>query len=118
MQKHLSGDLNADQRAQQQPARQTAVNGTPLTPGGYAADGKRIRKKVSGQTRTEVKGKLKTLHSELDAGRPDRPGLHSRGRVANWLAEGLLLLAESVGEAGDPRAGRAIKSANVPVWPR
>ena len=31
--KHLSGDLNADQRAQQQPARQTAVNGTPLTPG-------------------------------------------------------------------------------------
>ena len=50
---------------------------------GYAADGKRIRKKVSGQTRTEVKDKLKTLHSELDAGRPDRPGLHSRDRVAN-----------------------------------
>ena len=35
---------------------------------GYAADGKRIRKKVSGQTRTEVKDKLKALHSELDAG--------------------------------------------------
>ena len=33
VQKHLSGDLNADQRAQQQPARQTAVNGTPLRPG-------------------------------------------------------------------------------------
>ena len=32
MHKHLSGDLNADQRAQQQPARQTAANGTPLTP--------------------------------------------------------------------------------------
>ena len=31
--KHLSGDLNADQRAQQQPARQTAADGTPLTPG-------------------------------------------------------------------------------------
>ena len=31
--KHLSGDLNADQRAQQQPARQTAANGTPRTPG-------------------------------------------------------------------------------------
>jgi sec-independent protein translocase protein TatB len=26
MQKHLSSDLNADQRAQQQPARQTAAN--------------------------------------------------------------------------------------------
>ena len=31
--KHLSGDLNADQRARQQPGRQTAANGTPLTPG-------------------------------------------------------------------------------------
>jgi hypothetical protein len=35
---------------------------------GFAADGKRIRKKVSGTTRTEVKDKLKELHSELDAG--------------------------------------------------
>ncbi len=33
VQKHLSGDLNADQGAQQQPARQATVNGTPLTPG-------------------------------------------------------------------------------------
>jgi sec-independent protein translocase protein TatB len=31
--KHLSGDLNADQGAQQQPARQVAADGTPLTPG-------------------------------------------------------------------------------------
>jgi len=31
--KHLSGDLNADQGAQQQPARQAAGNGTPLTLG-------------------------------------------------------------------------------------
>jgi sec-independent protein translocase protein TatB len=31
--KHLSGDLNADQGAQQQPARQAAPNGRPLTPG-------------------------------------------------------------------------------------
>jgi hypothetical protein len=35
---------------------------------GFDANGKRIRKKVSGQTRTEVKDKLKELHSELDAG--------------------------------------------------
>jgi hypothetical protein len=32
VQKHLLGDLNADQAAQQQPARQAAANGTPLTP--------------------------------------------------------------------------------------
>jgi len=31
--KHFSGDLNADQGAQQQPARQAAANGTPRTPG-------------------------------------------------------------------------------------
>src|SRR5690242_21170803 len=34
---------------------------------GFDADGKRIRRKVSGKTRTEVKDKLKALHSELDA---------------------------------------------------
>jgi sec-independent protein translocase protein TatB len=31
--KHLSGDLNTDPGAQQQPARQAAPNGTPFTPG-------------------------------------------------------------------------------------
>jgi sec-independent protein translocase protein TatB len=31
--KHLTGDLNPDQEARQQPARQAAANGTPLTPG-------------------------------------------------------------------------------------
>ena len=31
--KHLFGDLTADQAAQQQPARQAAANGAPLTPG-------------------------------------------------------------------------------------
>jgi hypothetical protein len=35
---------------------------------GFDADGKRIRKKVGGKTRTEVKDKLKAPHSELDAG--------------------------------------------------
>ena len=34
VQKHLLGDLNADQAAQQQPAPQAAANGTPLTPDG------------------------------------------------------------------------------------
>ena len=31
--KHLFDDLNPDQTAQQQPARQAAANGTPLAPG-------------------------------------------------------------------------------------
>ncbi len=33
VQKHLSGDLNADQGVQRRPARQAAQDGTPLTPG-------------------------------------------------------------------------------------
>ena len=33
VQKHLIDDLNADLGARQQPARQAAANGTPLTPG-------------------------------------------------------------------------------------
>src|SRR5216684_4050482 len=55
----------------------------------FDADGKRIRKKVSGQTRTEVKDKLKELHSELDAGVRTVQGYTVEGAVADWLAEGL-----------------------------
>src|SRR5271165_2186101 len=56
---------------------------------GFAADGKRIRKKVSGTTRTEVKDKLKALHSELDAGLRTAQGYTVEKVVADWLDEGL-----------------------------
>src|SRR5215472_10682394 len=56
---------------------------------GFDADGKRIRKKVSGQTWTEVKDKLKDLHSELDAGVRTAAGYTVDMAVADWLAEGL-----------------------------
>ena len=56
---------------------------------GFDADGKRIRRKVSGQTRTEVKDKLKALHSELDAGVRIAPGYTVEKAVADWLDEGL-----------------------------
>ena len=35
---------------------------------GFTPDGKRIRRKVSGKTKQEVRDKLKALHQELDAG--------------------------------------------------
>ena len=66
---------------------------------GFDANGKRIRKKVSGQTRTEVKGKLKDLHSELDAGVRTVQGYTVEAAVADWLAEGL--------------PGRAVKTVEV-----
>src|SRR5499427_8862134 len=56
---------------------------------GYGPDGKRVRKKVSGQTKTEVKDKLKDLHTDLDAGvRPVR-GYTVEQAVTDWLAVGL-----------------------------
>lgn len=56
---------------------------------GFSADGKRIRKKVSGQTKAEVRDKLKELHSELDAGVRPIYGYTVERAAADWLAEGL-----------------------------
>jgi integrase len=56
---------------------------------GFSADGKRVRKKVSGKTKAEVKDKLKALHSELDAGVRTVRGYTVEKAVADWLAEGL-----------------------------
>ena len=56
---------------------------------GHGPDGKRARKKVSGKTKTEVKDKLKDLHTDLDAGiRPVR-GYTLEQAVTDWLAVGL-----------------------------
>ena len=35
---------------------------------GFGPDGKRLRRKVSGKTKQEVRDKLKAMHAELDAG--------------------------------------------------
>jgi hypothetical protein len=35
---------------------------------GYGPDGKRIRRKVFGRTKQEVRDRLKALHQEMDAG--------------------------------------------------
>src|SRR6201990_2470904 len=56
---------------------------------GLDADGRRVRRKVSGQTRTEVKDKLKALHSELDAGVRTAAGYTVDMAVTDWLDEGL-----------------------------
>jgi hypothetical protein len=42
---------------------------------GYGPDGKRIRRKVFGKTKQEVRARLKELHQELNAGvRPSKTG--------------------------------------------
>ena len=61
---------------------------------GYSPDGKRrIRRKVAGKSKTEVRDKLKALHRELEAGiRPRRP--------TRWL------YASRIGSPRDCRAQR------------
>jgi hypothetical protein len=56
---------------------------------GFDADRKRIRRKVSDLTRTEVKNRLKAVHSELDAGVRSAAGYMVEKAVADWLDEGL-----------------------------
>jgi hypothetical protein len=58
---------------------------------GFDGAGRRIRRKVSGQTKAAVQNKLKELHLHIDAGisRP-APSNHTLRRACqDWLAAGL-----------------------------
>src|SRR6516164_1389405 len=56
---------------------------------GYGPDGKRIRRKVSGKTKQEVRAKLKALHDEMNAGVKSSRTYTARQTVEDWLREGL-----------------------------
>jgi integrase len=56
---------------------------------GYGPDGKRIRRKVSGKTKQEVRAKLQALHDELNAGVKSSSTYTVREAVDDWLREGL-----------------------------
>jgi hypothetical protein len=59
---------------------------------GYTQDGKRQRRKVSGQTKAAVIDKLRDLHTQLDKGVTPKAGyVHYtvRQAAAGWLATGL-----------------------------
>jgi integrase len=57
---------------------------------GYAADGKRrIRRKVTGRSKTEVKDKLKALHRDLDAGIRPAPSYTMALCLQDWLCQDL-----------------------------
>src|SRR2546430_3760929 len=55
---------------------------------GFSADGQRLRKKVSGKTRTEVKDKLRDLHAELDAGVRTQRCYTGARAPTDWLNDG------------------------------
>jgi hypothetical protein len=56
---------------------------------GYGPDGKRIRRKVFGKTKQEVRARLKALHQELNAGVRPSSTYIVREAVDDWLREGL-----------------------------
>jgi len=79
---------------------------------GYAADGKRIRKKVSGQTRTEVKDKLKDVRTSLAKmavthSTPTPQKAHNCLTRALRHAEGRDLVRRNVSALVDTPHGRA-----------
>ena len=56
---------------------------------GYGPDGKRIRRKVFGKTKQEVRDRLKALHKEMEAGVKSSKTYTVREAVEDWLREGL-----------------------------
>ena len=56
---------------------------------GFTPDGKRIRRKVSGKTKQEVRAKLQALHQEVNAGVRSSSTYTVREAVDDWLREGL-----------------------------
>jgi integrase len=55
---------------------------------GFDSGGKRLRRKVSGKTKAEVKDKLRELHSDLDAGVQTSASYTVAQAVADWMREG------------------------------
>src|SRR5260221_7239666 len=56
---------------------------------GYGPDGRRIRRKVRGQTKTEVRDKLRDLHSDIEAGIRKPAAVTVQQAAEDWLAHGL-----------------------------
>jgi len=56
---------------------------------GFGPDGRRIRRKVYGRTKQEVRDKLKALHAELDRGLRTSGTYTVRQAVEDWLRDGL-----------------------------
>ena len=57
---------------------------------GYGPDGKRIRRKVGGRTKQDVKDKLSQLHADLDAGIRAPDARYTVGQaIEDWLRDGL-----------------------------
>ena len=55
---------------------------------GFAPAGTRIRRKVTGRTKAEVRGKLRELHQDVERGLRPRQGYTVHDALDDWLAHG------------------------------
>jgi hypothetical protein len=56
---------------------------------GFGPSGTRIRKKVSGRTKTEVRDKLRDLHKQVEGGLRPRRRYTVGDALSDWLAHGV-----------------------------
>ena len=56
---------------------------------GFSASGARVRKKVSGRTKTEVRDKLRDLHKQVEGGLRPRRRYTVGGALEDWLDHGV-----------------------------
>jgi hypothetical protein len=56
---------------------------------GFSASGARLRKKVSGRTKTEVRDKLRELHQQVDSGLRSRRRYTVGDALEDWLDHGV-----------------------------
>ena len=74
---------------------------------GFSPSGTRIRKKVIGRTKTEVRDKLKELHKQVESGLRPRRRYKVGDALDDWLAVGMDgLSARTVICTGTPSARR------------
>jgi site-specific recombinase XerD len=65
------------------------IERTTLAACWFGADGKRIRRKVSGKTKATVQDRLKVLHADLETGLRASPNYTLRRAAEDWLKAGL-----------------------------
>jgi hypothetical protein len=83
---------------------------------GFSPAGTRIRKKVSGKTKVEVRDKLKELHKEVDAGLRPRRRYTVGDALEDWLTHGTDGLSERTMTLYRGTIVKALNTPSATIW--
>jgi hypothetical protein len=72
-------------------------------------DGKRVRLRVSGRTKSEIKGRLKVLHEEIDQGVKPSASYTMADALTDWLEHGL--------DGRSPKTVSTYREVTAPLLP-